>query len=519
MATTSQSHLIPGSSPAALAGAVALGPVDPEQNIEITVSLRPSPAAAPLDLQSAAAPELKSRRYLSRHQFAQSHAASADDISAVSDFANRCGITVISSSAAQRRMVLAGSAAAMNAAFGVQLQDYEYPDGSYRGHAGALSVPAELAGVVQGVFGLDDRPIARPKFQRLNVDSLAQAAAANISFTPPQLAQFYNFPTGLDGAGQCIGIIELGGGSRPRDITAYFRDLGIAPPVVKTISVDHGKNRPTTASSADGEVMLDIEVAGAIAPKAIIAVYFAPNTERGFLDAITTAVHDRVNQPSVISISWGAAESGWSGQAMTAFEQAFADAAAMGVTVLCASGDNGSDDGVGDGQAHVDFPASAPHATGCGGTHIALNNGVSTETVWNDGPGSATGGGFSAIFPRPDYQSGLDKSITARGVPDVAGDADPASGYKVRVDGQNLVFGGTSAVAPLWAGLVALINQQLGYSVGFLNPLLYGPLQGRGATRDITVGGNGAQQAGAGWDACTGWGSPDGGNLLNALRM
>jgi len=518
MASTTQFHLIPGSAPAALAGAVALGPVDPRQTIEITLALRAAPDGAPLDLQAAATPQLSGRRYLSREQFAQSHAAGNGDIQAVRDFAERCGLAVISCDPAQRRMVLAGSAAAMNQAFNVQLQDFEYPDGSYRGHTGDLGVPPDLAGVVQGVFGLDDRPIARPKFQRLSQTSFAQAAAANISFTPPQLARLYNFPSGLDGQGQCIGIIELGGGSRPRDLKQYFHDLGIAPPTVKTISVDHGKNRPTTANSADGEVMLDIEVAGAIAPKALIAVYFAPNTERGFLDAISAAVHDRINQPSVISISWGAPESAWSGQAMAAFEQAFADAAAMGVTILCASGDNGSGDGVGDGQPHVDFPSSAPHATGCGGTRIAMADGVSTETVWNEGPNSATGGGFSAVFPRPDYQQALGSGITARGVPDVAGDADPASGYRVRVDGQNLVFGGTSAVAPLWAGLVALINQQLGHPVGFLNPLLYGPLQGQDVTRDITIGDNGAQQAGPGWDACTGWGSPDGGKLLAALQ-
>ena len=517
MATTNTPHIIPGSMQTALAGAVSLGPVDPDQDLEITVRLRAAPGRAPLDLQAAVADQPPaSRQYLSREQFAQAHGASAADIAAVAAFAQQHGMTVVSRSAPQRRVVLAGTAAAMGAAFGVRLEQFEYPDGSYRGRTGELSVPAELAGVVEGVFGLDDRPVATPKYQRLPQEALA--AANNISFTPPQLARLYNFPTGLDGSGQCIAIIELGGGYRPRDLQLYFQELGLAQPSVKTVSVDHGKNRPTTANSADGEVMLDIEVAGAIAPGARIAVYFAPNSERGFLDAITSAVHDQVNRPSVISISWGAAESGWTRQAMDAFEQAFADAAAMGVTVLCASGDNGSGDGVGDGQPHVDFPASAPHALGCGGTRLLLPaGGTATETVWNEGPDSATGGGYSAVFARPDYQQGLPDGGTMRGVPDVAGDADPASGYRVRVDGQNLVFGGTSAVAPLWAGLLALINQQLGHPVGFLNPMLYGSLQQAGVMRDITVGDNGAQQAGPGWDACTGWGSPDGARLLAAL--
>jgi kumamolisin len=520
MATTTNTHIIPGSRQEALAGAVSLGPVDAGQTMEITVRLRAAPERAPLDLQAAAADQRPgARQYLSREQFAQAHGASDADIAAVAAFAAQHGMVVISGSAPQRRVVLSGTAAAMTAAFGVQLEEFETPEGSYRGRVGELSVPAELAGVVEGVFGLDDRPVATPKYQRLPQEALA--AAVNTSYTPPQLAKLYNFPTGLDGSGQCIGIIELGGGSRPKDLKAYFKELGLPLPRVKSISVDHAKNRPSTANSADGEVMLDIEVAGAIAPGALIAVYFAPNSERGFLDAITTAVHDKVNRPSVISISWGAPESAWTAQAMTAFEQAFADAAAMGVTILCASGDNGSGDGVGDGQPHVDFPASAPHALACGGTRLLQPPGAPlVETVWNEGPDSATGGGYSAVFARPDYQQDLPPaqgSGMGRGVPDVAGDADPASGYRVRVDGQNLVFGGTSAVAPLWAGLLALINQQLGTPVGFLHPLLYGSLQGAGVTRDITLGDNGAQQAGPGWDACTGWGSPDGAALLAAL--
>lgn len=521
MATTAHTHVIPGSTQTALVGAVALGPVDPDQVIEITVRLRAAPERNTPDLQALAADQPPaSRRYLSREAYSLQHGASHADIVTVETFARQHGMAIISSNAAQRRLVLSGTAASMEQAFGVQLQDYEFPDGTYRGREGELHVPPELAGVVEGVFGLDDRPVATPKLQRLEPDGLVQTAAAatGTAFTPPQLAKLYNFPPGLDGTGQCIGIIELGGGSRPRDLKAYFQELGLPLPVVKTISVDHAKNRPTTADSADGEVMLDIEVAGAIAPKAVIAVYFAPNSERGFLDAITAAVHDKVNRPSVLSISWGAPESRWTGQAMTAFEQAFAEAAAMGVTVLCAAGDNGSTDGEADGRQHVDFPASAPHALACGGTRLDVQaDGATTETVWNEGPNSATGGGYSAFFPRPDYQAVLGDDVTMRGVPDVAGDADPATGYRVRVDGRELVFGGTSAVAPLWAGLLALVNQQLGQPVGFINPLLYGSLRSQGVTRDITVGNNGEQQATTGWDACTGWGCPDGQKLLQGL--
>lgn len=271
--------------------------------------------------------------------------------------------------------------------------------------------------------------------------------------------------------------------------------------------------------------MLDIEVAAAIAPKARIAVYFTPNTDKGFLDAITMATHDKINNPSVISISWGSAENNWTAQAMTSFDQAFQTATALGITVCCASGDNGSADGETDGNAHVDFPASSPFALGCGGTKLTTTgNTISSETVWNEGTTSATGGGVSAFFPLPTYQSkaGVPLSANAphkagRGVPDVAGDADPATGYFVRVDGQESVIGGTSAVAPLWAGLIALVNQKLGKSVGYLNPLIYGDIVGKGAFQDIRSGNNGAYTSQAGWDACTGWGTPNGAKLLQAL--
>jgi kumamolisin len=209
-------------------------------------------------------------------------------------------------------------------------------------------------------------------------------------------------------------------------------------------------------------------------------------------------------------------------QALDQFNQAFQSAALLGVTVCCAAGDNGSGDGVNDGQPHADFPASSPYALACGGTKLtATGTSISSEVVWNEGTDSATGGGVSDHFTVPDYQRTLKLPTTAkpgRGLPDVAGDADPATGYEVRVDGQDMVIGGTSAVAPLWAGLLALLNQKLPKPVGFLNPLLYGSLAGKNVCRDITSGNNGAFAAGPGWDACTGWGSPRGNSLLTALQ-
>ncbi|AGY57430.1 S53 family peptidase [Gloeobacter kilaueensis] len=498
---------LPRSERMPIAGARALGAVDPGERVEVSIYLKPRST-------------VPTGGALSREQYVASQAAHPDDLARVEAFAHEHDLSVVEVDAARRLVVLAGTAAAMAAAFDVQLDRFEHSGVTYRGRSGPVFVPAKLASIIQGVFGLDDRPQAQPRLRR------SQPLQVTASYTPTELARLYNFPTGGNGQGQSIAMIELGGGYRSRDLRAYFQQLGIPKPKVVGVSVDGGHNAPVgSPDSADGEVLLDIEVAGAVAPGARIVVYFAPNTDRGFLDAVTAAIHDTRHAPSVLSISWGAPESAWTLQAMQAMDQAFQAAAALGVTVFCAAGDRGSSDGVEDGLAHVDFPASSPFAVACGGTRLESQNGtLLKEIVWNDGEGGATGGGVSDVFEIPVWQSQtgiLPASINpdhhiGRGLPDIAGDADPATGYQIRVDGQMLVFGGTSAVAPLWAGLIALINQQLGTPVGYLNPLLYQQLSQQ--LRSITLGDNGGYQAGPGWDACTGLGAPDGSALLSALQ-
>ena len=264
------------------------------------------------------------------------------------------------------------------------------------------------------------------------------------------------------------------------------------------------------------------------APGAAQLVYFAPNTDQGFVDAVANAVHAEPT-PVAVSISWGGPESSWTAQSMTALDQAIADGVAIGVTVTVAAGDNGSSDGVSDGKPHTDFPASSPHALACGGTslHGDPSTGViSAETVWNDGAGGgATGGGVSGTFALPIWQAtaGVPANpagAPGRGVPDVAGNADPATGYQVLIDGQQSVIGGTSAVAPLWAALIARFAQALGKSFGLIQQQLYAGVQPGhpvAGLRDITSGDNGAYAAGAGWDACTGLGVPEGAALLAVL--
>ena len=340
-----------------------------------------------------------------------------------------------------------------------------------------------------------------------------------------QVAEAYAFPPGTTGQGQTVGIVELGGGFSTQDLTTYFQGLGITPPPsVTAVSVDGGQNSPGTDPNADGEVMLDIEVVGAVAPAAAIVVYFAPNTDQGFIDAVSTAVHDSTHKPSVVSVSWGESEDAWSAQARTQMEQILTEAGGLGVSVTVAAGDNGSADAVSDGQQHTDFPASAPHALGCGGTSLRASGAtIQSETVWNDPGGGATGGGVSRQFALPDYQSGagvpvnVDTQAAGRGVPDVSGNADPQTGYRILVDGAEQVIGGTSAVAPLWAGLIARLAEHIGSPLGFAQPALY-PLLGSDSFHDITSGNNGAYAAGPGWDACTGLGSPNGTALAGALK-
>jgi kumamolisin len=518
-----------GSEREPLPNSRPVGPVDPNEEVEVTLYLR-APSSSNLAKTINEQVQHESR-HLSREEYRASHSADPDDVAKVVKFAREHDLTIVETDPVGRKIALAGTAAAMSAAFATELQRYEHPGGTYRGRTGPLHIPNELDQIIVGIFGLDDRPQARPHLQRFEkAQGTTLPHAATISYTPPQIAKLYDFPTGagLDGSGQCIALIELGGGYRSQDLQTYFKQLNVPLPKVTSVSVDRGSNHPAgTPDSADGEVDLDIEVAGAIAPGAHIVVYFAPNTDRGFLDAITTAIHDATNNPSVISISWGGAESSWTAQAMQAMDQAFQSAATLGVTVACAAGDNGSADGVTDGQAHVDFPASSPYALGCGGTRLQTVNNQLNEVVWNDGPNSATGGGVSDFFDPPTWQAnaGVPASTNpghhvGRGVPDVAGNADPQTGYQVYVDGQSVVFGGTSAVAPLWAGLIALMNQQRGTSVGYLNPVLcqnYQSLKQANALRDVTSGNNGAYSAGQGWDACSGVGSPDGAKLLDAL--
>ena len=516
-----------GSERKAFSGAHDAGPADPSQQIEVTILLRRGSKAGEFPGDEHAGTRLPGERnYLSREEFARRHGASAADIQKIRGFAAEHALKVVAEDAARRTVKLSGAVKDFNTAFGVTLRRYEHTSGTYRCRTGALTIPAELEPVIEGVLGLDNRPQAKPHFRIRKNKANIRAQAPSVSYSPLQVAQAYAFPSGATGAGQCIALIELGGGYNAGDLTSFFGNLGVEPPKVTSVSVDGAANSPSgDPSGADGEVELDIEVAGSIAPGAQIAVYFAPNTDQGFIDAITTAVHDATLKPSIISISWGGPENSWTAQSRNALNSACQDASTMGVTVLAASGDNGASDGSANGAATVDFPASSPYVLGCGGTKLTISGAsIKSEQAWNELSQNegATGGGVSEVFAIPTYQQSANvpkaaNGFAGRGVPDVAGDADPATGYNVIVDGEQTVIGGTSAVAPLWAGLLAVINQSLAANVGYVNPLLYAT-NAEATFHDITSGSNGGYSAAPGWDACTGLGTPDGTALLNVLR-
>ena len=530
--------LLAGSGRASLPDVTETAPLNTQERAEITVVLRRR-AAIPAEI-------VEGPTVLSHAELAGGYGADPADVDLVRRELTSRGLEVTAVHQATRRVKVAGSLGDLSSAFGTTLRQVSSPDPAGRGRVthryreGPLYVPAALAGVVTAVLGLDTRPQAQPHF-RTPRDA---AAAQGTSYYPNQVAQIYDFPANTTGAGQTIAVIELGGGFTTSDLDAYFGGLNIAVPSITAASVDGASNNPGDTSGASLEVNLDIDVIGAAAPGAAQVVYFAPNNgDQGFVDAISNAA-GASPAPIAISISWGQSEDSWTSQGRSAMNAALSDAAAMGITVCVAAGDNGSSDGVSDGQVHVDFPASSPYALGCGGTKLvadAATGTVSSEVVWNELATNegATGGGVSDQFAQPTWQNNAGVGARAasqpaaaagsagssggqwRGVPDVAGNADPVTGYQIYSGGKAQVVGGTSAVAPLWSALIARLAQATGKRFGLIQPLLYAGVS-PGADvpgfRDITSGNNGAYAAGPGWDACSGLGSPDGTALLTRLQ-
>jgi len=543
---------IPGSERSRRSDDEVVGPADENKVIQFQIYLKDKFKEEKERMFEKIANQLPTEReYLSTEELASKYGATKEDIDKVKAFAEEYGLKVEEVSLGARKITLSGTIGAVNKAFKVTLEEHNDPDGRHIGREGDISIPSSLSDIIQGVYGLSRRKVIKPV---LRSSKSLQVAVEEVSrskpYLPTELAKLYNFPTNLDGSGQCIAILEFGGGFNKSELKTYFSKLGIAVPNISSV----GPNQPDgNPGGIDGEVLLDIEVSAAIAPKAKIVVYFFQDFEGELANAITTVLHDTVNRPSVISISYGLweEEGGWTKSLRDKVNDAFVDAALSGVTICIASGDNGSscirpgpwnNFEIDDDKAHVSYPGSSPFILSCGGTNLETSgNSIINETVWNEDAdgGGATGGGISSYFESPAYQKGLGLPPSAngdghigRGIPDVSGYAAAGPGIDVLVDGQEGGIGGTSAVAPLWAGLIALLNQGLGKPVGFINQILYKKAAPAGAFRDIVKGDNGVEydvrgkgrvkingyKAQSGWDACTGLGSPDGKKLLDILK-
>jgi kumamolisin len=440
------------------------------------------------------------RTYTDRKTLKRQTDADPADVDALRRYCNGLGITVGDSH--WRSVTVSGPIERMIEAFGATVAIFEdESQRRFRHRSGALHVPPEIVAIVRGIFGLHQWPRSR---------KLASLERHATPLRARKVAERYRFPSG-DGRGQTVGVLQLNGVFNSVDFDRCMTAQKLAPqqPIIKRI--DNAVVEHEIETIKDLEAALDVQIIASLAPGARIVVYEAPNDERGFLDAIRTALFDDEFAPSVLSISYGWPEHLWTPVALGILDELFAVASLLGVSVFCASGDNGDELDAG-GKAHVLAPASSPFAIACGATAITD---ADAERAWEK-----SGGGFSERFATPTWQnvagsSALRYGVPAgRGVPDVAAQESP--GYFVVMDGVELAMGGTSAVAPVWAALTARINQQLGTPIGFCAPLLYRP-SSEALFEHVTAGSNGRFHAGAPWNPCTGLGVPIGSAIANAL--
>jgi len=434
-------------------------------------------------MQLGSAPP-KHRTYADRAQLAEETGADAGDVALLQRYCSRFGIDVVSTY--WRHVTLAGPLDKLVEAFGATAAIYALEDKRrFRHRSQSLHAPPEIAAILQGVFGIHQWPRSH---------AIGHQQSHTVAPSAKDVATRYAFPDG-DGSGHTIAVVQLRGEFRPDDFAKCMHIQGVSakPPIVKR--VDNAELAHAIETAKDVESAIDTQIAGALAPGAQIVIYAAPDDERGVLDAIRHAIFDDELRPSILSISFGFPEYLWTPAALAIVDELFTAGALLGVSVFCASGDNGAEVDS-DGTPHVLAPASSPFAHACGGSQIESDG---SEIVW-----PKTGGGFSDRFPAPPWQG---KSSHGRGVPDVAGESVP--GYCVFFEGARLAAGGTSAVAPMWAALTARLAQRVERNLGFFAPLLYGA-KGQQAFRAITSGGNGRYKAAAGWNPCVGLGVPIG---------
>jgi kumamolisin len=523
----------------------SLSPTSGGETLTVTMIVRRKPSGPKMRSLEDFGTKNRAKPAASKHAaYANDHGADPHELEQVADFARSNGLNVVETNQARRTVVVSGSVTAINKAFDITLHDYDSPRGKYRGHEGSVGLPHALADIVEAVSGLDNRQVPAKHYAARHRSAGSLDPPNTKPLTPQQVAQLYSFPTG-NGAGQTIGIYEMqtsegSAGYTAADIASTMQAMGgdLTPPTPTDVAVDGVGN----AGVSDGETVLDVTVSSAIAQGANIAVYFTGGTTQNILHTLQRMIHPGSGDPvpTVISISygWGADDENldsFSAAEYTQIDQLFQDAANLGITVLVSSGDSGAFIETRK-LAQASFPASDPWVLACGGTTIGNVSGSSfTEYVWNDtwqGGSGATGGGVSARYQPPSYQNSVElpkrigSGASGRGLPDIAGNASVNSGYPLFLAGQSSgPIGGTSAVAPLYAGLVAVMNGNLGFPVGFINPTLYSAsagvfnsVSGPPGPADNSFNGTTGYPASAHWNACTGFGSVNGVALQNALQ-
>jgi len=443
-------------------------------------------------------------------------------IEQISRFAERQGMRLLAVDIAARRVTFAAKASDVERVFATRLLRFD-DAGVQRHHpSGKVRMPHQLDRLVHTVVGLDTRPHDCAGLRR------GAVAPGGNGLQPSQIAGLYGLTTPGRGAGQCIALIEPAGGYDRKDVEKACDAMHVPMPQMTDINVGSGHNAPGVDDRADQEVALDIQVVAGVAPAARIVVYFTEGNEPGLVAGLCRAVHGP-ERPNVIVMTWGEPEVFWPKEARMALDVVLQDAVRLGITVVVTAGDDLARERMSGGKVYVNYPASSPYVLGCGGTRIQLGpaqTDIVDEVVWNEQGKRGTGGGISEIYLVPAFQSGanlpgsLNDGKPGRGVPDVAAAAAQLNGYRIFFKGAEVVMGGTSAVAPLWGGFVALLNEQRGASLGFLNDRLY---QSPDLLKAITSGDNIdvdsglGYKAGVGWSACTGLGSPKGPAIIAAL--
>lgn len=450
----------------------------------------------------------KSRKYASHTTVAKLFSVEESVLEIIKRFTDLYGLEITDKSLNARTVKIAGTIKQFSEALGVTFHWFTSSDGTHSLHYnGVISLPEDVDSLITCITGLQ-KGLRREK--RSKIQTLRGYAGG---YSPQQVADVYRFPKG-SGKGEVIGLIELGGEYKPEDIEQYFKTYNLPVPEIAVVGTPTGNN----TSINNLEVTLDIELAGGLAPEAKLVVYYGETIN----EAVKLALNDKVNKPSILSISWALSEFQCSPAELEEYDILFDRASRMGITVIAASGDHGAYNQ--QQYLNVNMPAAHNLVTGCGGTELFITNGM--ENVWNDKNGNATGGGFSQKFQLPQYQRNAvfrywqqyPMVTQTRGVPDVAANSDIKTPYSIVFNGQLLAMGaGTSASTPVWAALVARMNQELGYRLGFINYLLYSA-ESSGGFKPVYNGNNNYYFGTPGWNPCTGLGTPHGENLLAHIK-